>query len=72
MNKNTKRKVEARRDAYGRVKMLGSKAGPADLELAAQVGRKPRRYRFPKVGASGKDIARRLGHDTNPDPIILR
>jgi len=69
MNKNTKRKVEAARDAYGRVKIAAARKGfapaPADIELAGKIGHKPRRYRHPKVGASAALIVRRLGHHLN-------
>lgn len=64
MNKNTKRKVNRSRDAFGRCKHGNSQAH--DPALAAGVGYQFRRSRKPKVGASGPDIARRLGHDRNP------
>lgn len=70
MNKNTKRKVDAARDAFGRCKFGHSR--PNDPALAESVGHKTRKSRKPKVGASGKDIARRLGHDTHPEPKVVR
>lgn len=68
-NKNTIRKKQAARDAYGRVKMAEAKKrlpAPADIAQAESVGRKARRYKNAKVGASGPLIARRLGHHLNP------
>ena len=70
MNKNTKRKVEAARDAFGRCKHGRSQTH--DPALAERIGTKPRCHRFPKVGASGPDIARRLGHHLNPEHKVMR
>ena len=62
MNKNTRRKVEAARDAFGRLKH-GHHVQPGDDILAQRIGRKPsRNHGKSKVGASDKDIARHLGH----------
>jgi len=61
MNKNTRRKVEAARDAFGRLKH-GHHVQPGDEVLAQRIGRRPPTRRKAKVGASGKDIARHLGH----------
>jgi len=74
-NKNTQRRVQAARDAFGRVKMVERKRrdgvniypAPADLELAKSVGRKTRLTCKPGVGASGPAIAKRLGHHLNPE-----
>lgn len=65
MNHNTKRKVECARDAFGRCKQ--GRAQAKDPALAESIGHKLRKSRKPKVGASGKDIARRLGHDRNSE-----
>lgn len=70
MNRNTKRKVECARDAFGRCKQGRAQAN--DPAWAERVGHKPRHSRKPKVGASGPDIARRLGHDRNPNAQVTR
>lgn len=74
MNKNTRRKVEAARDAFGRLKHTGPGkiVQPGDEVLAERIGHKPRRYKHPKVGRSGPDIARRLGHEMNPEHLVTR
>ncbi len=71
MNKNTRRKVEAARDAFGRLKHQ-RRSLPSDEVLAQHIGHKPRRYKHPKVGRSGPDIARRLGHEMNPEHLVTR
>jgi len=63
-NKNSKRRKEAARDAFGRVKQ--GRAGANDAALADSVGHKARRYKFAKVGRSGPAIAKKLGHHVNP------
>lgn len=75
MNKNSKRRIEAARDAFGRCRSAVRKGRPApthDVLLSANIGHKPRRYRKPKVGATGPDIARRLGHTINPEHKVMR
>jgi hypothetical protein len=65
MNRNTKRRKEAARDAFGRVKH--GRGGPADDILAQTVGSKARKSRFASVGRSGPAIAKKLGHHLNSE-----
>jgi len=65
-NKNTKRRIEAARDAFGRVKH--GHAGAADTALAGTVGSRPRKSKGASVGRSGPAIAKKLGHHINLQP----
>jgi hypothetical protein len=56
MNKNTRRKVEAVRDARGRIKH--GRCSPVDQVLCPDAN--PPQDSKPKVGRSGKEIARHL------------
>jgi hypothetical protein len=64
-NKNSKRRVQAARDAFGRVKI--GRTVPGDVETASRVGHQPRKSKHAKVGASGPAIAKKLGHHINPE-----
>jgi hypothetical protein len=65
-NKNSKRRKEAARDAFGRLKQQ-RRSLPADEAQAEHVGAKPRKVKYAKVGASGPAIAKKLGHHINPE-----
>jgi hypothetical protein len=64
-NKNSKRRVQAARDAFGRVKH--GRGGAADEVLSDKVGIRDRKTKHAKVGASGPAIAKKLGHHINPE-----
>lgn len=62
-NKNSRRRKEAARDAFGRVKQ--GRAGASDTAQAETVGSRPRKSKGAKVGRSGPAIAKKLGHHVN-------